>query len=428
MSGGTTGTLVNILQQNYLPGIVRQFNADFPNLRFIRQNSEDITSEGEKAVIAIQTGLNEGGGFHGESADVPQSGVPIVKKVEVTLKQYSHRARLTYRLMRKARTNAHAFARGMQLQMTSTREAFTLTANAYLWGDGTGVMARVEDEDIAGAVTLTLNRKYGLDNGGGPEAIIRPGQVLHVLDTRIYTDGVTADRGKGEVEWVDDDDAASVIVKIKAGHTLAGVTAGDYVYLQNTIQGWTDPGESEDNRPAMGLLGMYSSTLVPSLQGLSAASEPMWKPKEVPVSEGTAVRDLRKMKHALAKKVRNGRINYMISTYETHERYAKTLDDKVEFRNVQSLDAMWDMATFEGRPWFMDHTAPDGELFAVPSGEFVQRYAVTDFIEMIADSGGGPLNLVPNKTVFDMILSAIYEYGIKRRNVLVRGTGLTWDV
>jgi hypothetical protein len=428
MNGATVATMVNILQQNYLPGIIQQFNADFPNLRFIRQNSEDITAEGEKAVIAIQTGLNEGGGFHGESADVPESGYPIVKRVEVTLKQYSHRARLTYRLMRKARTAAHAFARGMQLQMTSTREAFTLNANMYLWGDGTGCVCRVLTEDVAGSRTMVFNRKYGLTSGGSPETLIRPGQVIHILDTLGYTGGVSADRGRGIVETADDSVDGQLTVKVRTGHTLASVAAGDYVYLQNTITGWTDPGESEDNRPAMGLLGMYDADLVPTLQGLSAASEPQWNATKITINEASAVRDLRKMKNRLAKRVRNGKIKYVISTYETHERYAKTLDDKVEFRNVRSLDAMWDVATFEGRPWFLDHTAPDGRLFAVPSGEFVQRYAVTDFIEMIADSGGGPLNLVPNKTVFDMILSAIYEYGCKRRNVLVSGVGITWSV
>lgn len=94
----TTETLVNILHDHYLPGIEKQFNADYPLMRFIKQNTEDVNREGDKAIIAIQTALNEGGGFHGESADVAESGHPVVKRVETDLKQLTFRARLTYKL------------------------------------------------------------------------------------------------------------------------------------------------------------------------------------------------------------------------------------------------------------------------------------------------------------------------------------------
>lgn len=426
MAGATTETLVNILQEHYLPGIERQFNADSPLLRFLRQNTEDVNGEGEKAIIAIQTGLNEGGGFHGESADVAESGYPTVKRVEVDLKQLTFRARLTYKLMKKAKTNKYAFARGMQLQMTSTREAFILRANTYLWGDGSGVICRVKSEDLAANDLVVLDEAFGLSDGGTPAALIRPGMVLHLLDTKGFTDGVSNDRGKGTVSTVDDDTAGEITVVFRTGYTLAAVAAGDYVYIENTIDGWSDPGETQDNAPAMGMLAFYDSDLADPLQGLAVADEPMWKPKKHTIAEATATVDLRTAKNALKKQERRGRLLFAISSYEVHERYTAKLDDKVEFRNVRTLDGMWEVGTFDGRPWFMDHTAPDGRLFFVPAGHPIQRYAASKFIDIVSDSGGGPLNLVPNKTVFDVLLTALYEYGVKRRNVLVSGTGMNW--
>ena len=434
----TTQTVIQLLQLHYLPGIVRQFNAAFPLLRFIRQRSDTVDGQGEKAVIAIELGLNEGGGFHGESADVAESGHPRIRRVEVTLKQLTFRARLTYKLMRKARTNAHAFARAAQLQMTGTREAFVLTANTYLWGDGSGVICRVKDaSDLASDRILTLDRAYGLSDGGAPAAIIRPGQTLHILDTKGYEPGVTTDRGTAIVEAVDDDTGTEgeIAVRVEAGHTLSGVTADDYVYLQNTIEGWFDPGEAEDNRPAMGMLGFYDDSLRDTLQGLSPTQsvggqppEPQWKPRKVPVNQATLIPDMRRAKNRLAKKAERGRIGFVISSYETHERYAAQLDEKVEFRNVRSLDALWDVGEFDGRPWFMDHTAPDGRMFFVPvgtGGGFISRFAVDDFINFV-DEGGGAMQRVPNKTVFDTLITAVYDYGIRRRNVLVSATGMTW--
>jgi len=428
MPGATTQTLLELLQKNYQPGITRQFNADFPLLRFIRQNSDDISAEGEEAVIALETGLNEGGGFHGESADVAESGSAAVEQAKVRLKQITFRVRITFKLMRKARTNAAAFARGLQTQMTATRDAFTLTGNSYLWGDGSGVMARVQSETIDADDKLILDRAYGVADGGTPESIIRKGQVLHILDTKGYEDGVSVDRGMGEVEAVDMTIGGGAIeVRLKAGHTLdsAGVAADDYVYLQNTIEGWVDPGEVEDNRPAMGMLGFYDDSLTGTLQGVDPTTDPYWKPEPLTIAQASVIADLRNARNRVAKRIRQGRIGFAISSYETQERYAAELDQKVEFRNVNRFDAGWDFTDFFGRPWFMDHTAPDARVFFVPQGRQLERYAVTDFIEFV-DEGAGSMQLVPNKTVFDILLTGIYEYGIRRRNGLVSGVGMNW--
>lgn len=431
MNGATTQTVANLLQKNYLPGITRQFNDDFPNLRFIRQNSSSISAEGDEAIMSIQTGLNEGGGFHGENADVADSGYSRTSTVNVRLKQMTFRLRISLKLMRKARTNAHAFARALQHHMTATKDAVTLTANQYLWGDGTGVMARVVSETVTADNKLILNRAYGLTNGGSPESIIREGQVLHILDTSTYQDGVTNDRGTGVVKAVDWDTGTEgqIEVTLESGHTLASATlaADDYVFLQNTIEGWTDPGESEDNRPAMGMLGFYDNTLRSTLQGQDVTTNPKWKAEELGATQTSVIADLRRARNRVSKRVRRGRVAYAISSYETHERYADALDSKVEFRNVRTFDGGWDFDNFYGRPWFMDHTAPDGRLFMVPTGGNIQRFAVTRFMEFVQDSNS-QMNLVPNKTVYDILLTAIYEYGINRRNSLVSVDGLNWDI
>ena len=423
----TTQTLKNILQLNYQPGITRQFNDDYPNLRYIRQNSRSLTTEGDEAVFNIETGLNEGGGFHGESADVALSGTPTHRLTRLRLKQMTFRMTISLKLMRKAKTNANAFARGFQKQMETTRDAATLTANQYLWGDGSGVMARVVSQDLVATDAMVFDRAYGVANGGAPESIIRPGQTIHILDTKGFEDGVTADRGIGVVDTVafNTGTPGQVGVTMKSGYTLSGVTANDYVYLQNTIEGWFDPNEEEDNRPAMGLLGFYDHTLRPELQGLDVADEPFWTPEHIPITQATAVANLRTAKNRVAKRVRRGRTNYVISSYETHERYSAELDEKIEFRNVNRYDSGWDFTDFYGRPWFMDHTAPDARAFFIPNGNTIERHAVTRFVEFV-DEGTGMMYQVPNKTVFDLMLTAIYEYGIRRRNSLVMATGMTW--
>lgn len=427
----TTETLANVLQQQYLPGIVDQFNSTTPNLKYVKQNSKTLNAEGTEAEIAVLIGYNESVGTHGESADVPDSGYPTVKKVKVSTKQISARARITYRLMRRAKTQAAAFARGAQLQMESTENAFTLTANQILWGDGTGVVCRVASQTLAADRKMVLDRSYGLTDGGAPEYTIRVGQTLHILDTKGYTDGVSADRGKGVVEAVDFTSASQITVTIKAGHTFntATTAAGDYVYLQNTIKGWVDSGETVDNRPAMGFLGFYDDSLVSDLQTINTATDPWWKPNKPTVAQATMIADMRKAFNLAEKRggqgKREGMIAYLISSYETQERFTAGLDEKVEFRNVKTVDGYWTAMVYNGKPWFKDQTAPDGRVFFKPAGNVMERHASDDFINFVND-GRDTLHLVPNKTVFDAILTAIYEYGIRRRNNLVSAVGMNW--
>ena len=207
--GATVQSLSDLLQIKYAPGLAPQFNDSHPNLNYIRQNNEDVTAEGDKCVIGIETGLNEAGGFHGESADIAAAGSPTVRNVELTLKQQTFRARISWKFMKKARTTAHAFARGLDLTLRSTRTAMMLTSNGYTWGDGSGTMCRVKaTTDDGGALgTIDIDRAWdhagGTGNDGGqPFLTIRQNQVIHLLDQK-GVDGGETDRGQFKVLTVD---------------------------------------------------------------------------------------------------------------------------------------------------------------------------------------------------------------------------------
>lgn len=421
--GSTIQALANLLQNKYIPGLERQFNDAYPNLMYIRQNTSDITTEGDKAIIAIETGLNEAGGTHGESADVASAASPTVRRVEVALKQMTFRARITWRLMKKARTTSNAFARGLDLTMRSTRDAMTLTANQYTYGDGSGVQARVQ---ATNAAYLDLDRAH--DYLGQPFGLIRPNQTLHILDTKTFNG--STDRGSfvvSTVDWEVGADAATPFVRafVTPNPVAAGVVADDYVYLQNSIAGWTDTDETEDNTPPMGFLGFYDETRVDPLQGLAVATEPQWKAFRKPVAQASVISDMNKARDGMMKRHPKGRVAYIISSYESRERWHDTLVQKAEWRNVKSLDGSWEVAVYAGRPWFADHTAPDGIVFFVPAGNTLERYSASQFIEVVNDDNS-TLHLVANKTVFDVFFSTLYEFGIRRRNSLVAATGLTW--
>ncbi|MCP4901246.1 MAG: phage major capsid protein [bacterium] len=427
--GSTAQSLSDLLQIKYAPGLTRQFNDSHPNLTYIRQNSEDVVAEGDKCVIGIETGLNEAGGTHGESADVPTAVSPTVRNVEVRLKQMTFRARISWKFMKKARTTTNAFARGLDLTLRSTRTAMMLTANTYTWGDGSGVICRVltETDDGGANGTLTLDRAMGQTDGGAPFLTIRQNQVLHILDTKGFNG--TTDRGQMKVNTVDLEDNAAwtkVTVTMLVGtFAAAAIAVDDYVYLQNSITGWTDTDEVEDNSPPMGLPGFYDDALVDPLQGLAIATEPFWRPHKRTATQPTIIGDMNRARDAQMKRAPGSRVEYLISSYESRERWHDALVQKAEWRNVQKLDGSWDVAVYAGRPFFADHTAPDGKIYFIPGGSSIQRYNVADFIEVVNDDNS-TLHLVPNKTVFDILFTTLYEFGISRRNNLVSLNGVTW--
>lgn len=420
--GSTVAALANLLQNKYIPGLIRQFNDRFPNLRYIRQNSTDLTAEGTQAVIAIETGLNEAGGVHGESADVASAVSPTVRQITVKLKQMTFRARISWKLMKKARTQANAFARGLDLTLRSTRDAFVLTANTYTWGDGSGVVARVKTTDGAG--NLTLDRVYG--KTGQPFMVIRPNQTLHMLDKKGF--GGAADHGSfsvTSVDWEADLTVITCVVAAIGASNVANIVQNDYVYLQNSITGFSDTNETDDNTPPMGFAGFYDSTAVDPLQGLAVATEPMWKPHIRPAAtRATIISDMNKAREAALKRDPEGSIAYIVSSYESRQRWYDELVEKAEWRNIQKLDGAFDVAVYAGKPWFADHTAPDQTVYFVPRG-YIQRYSASEFVEVINDDNS-VLHQVPNKVVFDALFSALYEFGINRRNGLVSLPGLSW--
>ena len=427
--GATVQSLSDLLQIKYAPGLVRQFNDSHPNLTFIRQNSEDVTAEGDKCVIGIETGLNEAGGVHGESADVPAAVSPTVRNVEVRLKQTTFRARISWKFMKKARTTTNAFARGLDLTLRSTRTAMMLTANGYTWGDGSGVICRVltETDDTGSNGTLTLDRAWDIVGGGQPFLTIRQNQTIHILDIKGFA-GAT-DRGTARVNTVDvelSDATVSITITMDSGtFAAAGIAVDDFVYLQNTITGFVDSDETEDNSPPMGLTGFYDDALVDPLQGLAVATEPFWKPHKRNATQATVISDMNKARNAQMKRAPGSRIEFLISSHETRERWHDALVQKAEWRNVQRLDGSWDVAVFAGRPYFADHTAPDSIVFFIPGGNAIQRYNVADFIEVVNDDNS-TLHLVPNKTVFDILFTTLYEFGISRRNNLVSLRQMDW--
>ncbi len=426
--GATVQSLSDLLQIKYAPGLTRQFNDSHPNLTFIRQNSEDVTAEGDKCVIGIETGLNEAGGVHGESADVPAAVSPTVRNVEVRLKQTTFRARISWKFMKKARTTTNAFARGLDLTLRSTRTAMMLTANGYTWGDGSGVICRVKARvDLGGGVgTIDLDRSWDIVGGGQPFLTIRPNQTIHILDIKGF--GGATDRGQFKVNTVDvEADPTHVVanVTVVGAATIAAIAVDDFVYLQNTITGFTDTDETEDNSPPMGLTGFYDELLVDPLQGLAVATEPFWKPHKRNATQATVIGDMNRARNAQMKRAPGNRIEFIIGSHETRERWHDALVQKAEWRNVSRIDGSFDVAVFAGRPFFADHTAPDTIAFFIPGGGAIQRYNVADFIEVVNDDNS-TLHLVPNKTVFDILFTTLYEFGISRRNNLVSLRQMNW--
>src|SRR5690606_40415033 len=136
------------------------------------------------------------------------------------------------------------------------------------------------------------------------------------LHTRAYTGGVTSDGGQGVVKTVGFDTGTPGPIKVtfRENYTLANIAADDYVYIGNTIEGWKDAGESQDNSPAMGMLAFYDHDLRNPLQGVNTSTQPQFKAEKISIVQATVISDLRKARNRIAKRQRNGRLRYMISS------------------------------------------------------------------------------------------------------------------
>jgi hypothetical protein len=151
--------LEEILKEFYLGPIIEALNSQLEMVQLFSKATLDWS--GRKVVIPIHVSRNNGTGFRGETAGLPDAGKQGYVDLNVTAKYLYGRFALTGPAIATAKTTANSFATYVQSEMDGVVTDTKLIANQAMFTGGGAVGFIWEKSDVgAGAGVGPANRTY----------------------------------------------------------------------------------------------------------------------------------------------------------------------------------------------------------------------------------------------------------------------------
>ena len=158
---GFTGTLATwdaLLMEDYVQGkIVSAINESTPFKDELKK--KEITS-GRELVYAAQVGASQGAGAVSDGAQSPPYGDGQYEDAKVRAKYNYARFKITGPAEKFG--DKKAFVNFALRKVTDAKLAMKLSVGRQCWGDGQGILARVNGAILAGTNTVTVNSAYGV--------------------------------------------------------------------------------------------------------------------------------------------------------------------------------------------------------------------------------------------------------------------------
>jgi len=149
----TRSTADAVLKEFYLPGIRSILNNELFLLSQVESNSEDI--EGRRAVLAINTGRNQGIGARAEMGTLPDAGHQTYNEERVQLKYNYGRIQLSGPVIRSMGSDRGSFTRAIQSETQGVTRDLRNDVNRQLYAGGVGTIAVLSAAAAGNTATVT---------------------------------------------------------------------------------------------------------------------------------------------------------------------------------------------------------------------------------------------------------------------------------
>lgn len=132
----------NALKTVYLGPVAEQINTEInPLLAKIKQSSQDVW--GKEVKRLVQYGINGGVGAGGETDTLPTAGGNNYKTLTSSLKNLYGTIQLSDKAIRASQNSVGSFVNLLNAEMEGLVKAASFNFGRMLFGDGTGVLAKV---------------------------------------------------------------------------------------------------------------------------------------------------------------------------------------------------------------------------------------------------------------------------------------------
>ena len=250
-NAATKSAIEAILKEKWVTEeIQRQYARDRVLLAILEKNSKQV--DGLESVFTMRLSPNNSTGARGEMGDLPDAGRQSTKKVRIPLSYWYTVCAFSGQAIKASNNSATALAKIIADEMQNAVEDHKRVENSYLYGDGSGALAKVTAVD-------TTNKKITVNLWNGLFAVGRE------LETSTARDG-SASGGMAANPIVAVD---RTNLTVTFANAITNAAVDDYVFLKGT-----------KGNANMGLLGICDDGgIVSTFQTLSRASYPQIKAK-----------------------------------------------------------------------------------------------------------------------------------------------------
>lgn len=380
-----------ILKEDYRDAIIEELNNDTPILnQFSKGDAEGLEVAGKYVVYPVHLGRNTGAGSAAEGDTLPVAGNQTFVDVNIYYKYTYGRFQVSRPLIKASAKSRGAFKKAMDIGMSGLVKDVSRVRNRELFGNGTGVLAKVAGTQTTSA-TLTIKDAGGVpynDSNGNP---IGAGRYFQPNDYVIFvrkadpTAALDADIVGSAVAMKISSISSDLNTLTFSATTGITLNDGDLIVMC--------PGQVATqcsiNKEPMGLLGIIDDgTYLTTLHNISRSTYSQWKGTVRTINGNLDLDQLQRAEDLAIERSGKSEKLTLFSHYSIMREYKKQLLTVKRYVNDYSMkpDAGFNRDLAWGdHPWKEDRMCPYGMIFGVDAAKNV-RY-VNDEGGWVDDDG-----------------------------------------
>jgi hypothetical protein len=360
---GADSTIAGFLKEDYVRDKIRSLvNTSTYFLSQLEKRKKE-TTHGKKFILPVKLATSQGGGARGENVVLPSPGFGEYDQLSGNVKYMYYPFYITGPSIEATKGSKAAFADALTRAVEDTKEIAKLDMQRQSWGDGTGVLFRIDGAHVA-QTTLAIDDPYGLAYVAGLTNTEKTITAKRGMLINIYTPGGAGTNLNREIVSVD---RAGGTIEVDAATTCAD---NDVVYRGEATG-------NTANSEITGINGFLQTT--GTYLGLARAGFPELQANIV--TFGGDMIDLEDDMQATDDTIFvNGTDPYtlILTTVAIRREYVRQLQSQRRQVNPMKLEGGFDAIEFNGKGLMVDKDAPPQRMYFLRMEDIHWRYMGED--------------------------------------------------
>jgi hypothetical protein len=411
-------TIDAVLKDLYLGPVRDVLNSKTILFRILSRNEEDIS--GRQAIIPLNITRNEGVGFIGDGALLPNPGKQGFITTSVPMQWGYGRIFLTGPTIAATRNDSGAFVRALDAEIQGLVRDKKHELNRVLFGNGSGYLAQVNaaTPDSSAPVTFPVDNPGGFANVGPGTQYLRPGMRIGFVRSAALV-------ATAQILSVD---AINNTITLTATSTASPspVQNNDWIVrvsqssLDMTVPSGVTIDDSGYNNEPMGIAGIVNDGNPPTrkLQGIDATlpANAAWRAGVIDNAGTPVPLDLDTLQAALdlADTLGDGVPRIGITRHGQRRAYLDQLVPDKQFVNTMELDGGFRVLEYNMIPIVPDKDCTYGRWYWLDV-EPMAIYRMSDFF-WVDDDGAILRPAHADRHSWQATLAIFMELGTSARN------------